>query len=484
MTGSDVLAVAIDGACWPLIEEWINEGELPNIASIREEGTWGDLESCVPPVTCPAWKCYSTGKNPGKLGVFWWENLDIDERKSVVPNSRHFSSAELWDLLNEAGYSTGVVGMPLTFPPKSLDGFMVAGGPGVPDTGFAEPESVETELREEFDYSPRPTYPSSVDGESKEQFIEESIDQVDLDFKVAKHLHRQYEVDFLQVCSFEINGPLQHLFYDDEPTKRAWKVIDDHVGDLANEFEHVVIHSDHGTSEMDKQFYVNSWLAREGYLSRNESLFERLADYGLHRDNILGALARVGLREPLSNVSLLRSIARHIPDSSGLFGETEGTAIFDKVDMDETRVIGLAQGPLYVNDDGLTDEEYERLRDDLIRELESLKDPDTGANPIQKVFKREEIYHGGFVGDAPDLVALDAPRYHNKGGIGKTELFGASEWRGNNARTGLYALSGPDVDEKSADADIYDLTPTILEFFGVEPPEDIDGTSVVSARQT
>jgi hypothetical protein len=53
-----------------------------------------------------------------------------------------------------------------------------------------------------------------VTEESGEKFIEESIEQVDLDFRAAKH-----DVEFLQVCSFEINGLLRHLFYDGEPTR-------------------------------------------------------------------------------------------------------------------------------------------------------------------------------------------------------------------------------------------------------------------------
>lgn len=484
MTDGDVLAIAIDGACWPLVDQWIEDGQLPNIEQLRDEGTWGDLRSCVPPVTCPAWKCYSTGKNPGKLGVFWWENLDLQQQNSTIPTARDFTEPELWDILNEHGISTGVVGMPLTFPPKSLDGFMVAGGPGVPDEGFARPESVENELKSEFDYTPRPTYPSTVEEGSKEQFVEESIHQIDLDFTVAEHLYEEYDVDFLQVCSFEINGPLQHLFYDGEPTKRAWQVIDEHVGTLTEQFETVIIHSDHGTSEMDKQFYVNSWLDREGYLSRNQTLFEQLADYGLTRDNIRGVLDRIGLRERLRNVGFLRSLAQHIPDSSGQFGETEGSAIFDKIDWEETRAVGLAQGPLYIQDDEMDTDTYEAFREQLIRELERLEDDETSQHPVQRVFKREDIYEGPYLDDAPDLVALDAPRYHNKGGIGKRTLFGESEWRGNNARQGLYVLADDTEGCSRVDAEIYDLAPTILHLFGLSVPDDMDGTPLDPVAQT
>jgi predicted AlkP superfamily phosphohydrolase/phosphomutase len=64
-------------------------------------------------------------------------------------------------------------------------------------------------------------------------------------------------------------------------------LIDDHLGDLMADFEHVVIHSDHGTSLIDREFYVSEWLDRRGYLQRSQTTTERLADYGLHCDTIL-----------------------------------------------------------------------------------------------------------------------------------------------------------------------------------------------------
>lgn len=480
MANGSVLAVGIDGACWSLVDNWIDEGELPNLQEIRDNGTWGDLESCVPPVTCPAWKCYSTSQNPGELGVFWWESLDIASKESFTPSSRSFSHPELWDILNDAGVTTGVVGMPLTYPPKEVDGFMVSGGPGAPDHDFTYPEDVEDELKSKFDYTPRPTFPADSEGDNEEEFAEKSIEQVDLDFKVAKHLYEKYDVDFLQVCSFEINAPLQHQFYDGEPTKRAWKIIDDHLGDLADEFEYVVIHSDHGTSEMDQQFFINSWLAQEGYLTRDRSFFERLADYGITRDRLLGVLDTLRLREPLSNIQTLRNLGRRIPDSRGLFGEREGSAIFDKVLWQETDAVGLAQGPLYLNTEKLTEEEYETTRNKLVEEIESIVDEKRNTPPIQQVFKKEDVYHGEHMDKAPDLVALDAPEYHNKGGIGKKELFRESDWRGNNARQGLHVVSGSGVDSARVDAEIYDVAPTILSLFDVDPPSNLDGDKIVS----
>lgn len=476
MNDDNVLVVGIDGACWPLVDRWLEAGKLPNLAALRNDGVWGDLRSCTPPVTCPAWKCYSTGKNPGKLGVFWWENLDLENRRSKIPNANSFDSRELWDVLNDHGISTGVVGMPTTYPPKELDGFMVAGGPGARDKGFASPRRVERDLKREFDYVPRPDYFADIiTPEGRAEYAEKSVEQVDQDFKAAKYLYEREDPQFLQIVSFEINGPLQHFFYDDEPTERAWKIIDGHIGDLAPEFDHVFVVSDHGTSPMDKQFFIDHWLDEHGYLYRDRAVGEWLAERGLHLNRIMNIIDRLHMRNFLSRFQILHDVARHIPSSEGMFGEAEGAAIFEKVDWERTTAVGLAQGTIYLNDNAIKDGTYEEVRASIVAELEALVDPETGSHPIEKVFKKEDIYEGDHVDKAPDLVALDAPAYHNKGGIGKDTIFADSEWRGNNAKNGLYVVEGPAVSPGERSAEIYDLAPTILDLFAVPVPDGIDG---------
>jgi predicted AlkP superfamily phosphohydrolase/phosphomutase len=151
-----MLVIGLDGACWDLIVRWIESGELPNIKRLKERGCWGPMQSCIPPITCPAWHCYATGKNPGKLGVFWWQYLDLKNRKVITPNSKSFKSRALWNYLNDAGYKTGIIGMPTTYPPKKVDGFMVSGGLDCGNAGYTYPRELEIWLRREFDYKPRP----------------------------------------------------------------------------------------------------------------------------------------------------------------------------------------------------------------------------------------------------------------------------------------------------------------------------------------
>ncbi len=475
MNKINMLVIGIDGACWPLINDMIKAGDLPNIQNLRENGVWGNMKSCIPPITYPAWKCYSTGKNPGKLGVFWWEYLDIENKKSIIPDSRSFDSKEIWDYLNDNGITTGIIGMPTTYPPKKVNGFMVSGGPDVGEKDFTYPKSIEKEVKEKYGYFPNFFDKIiQINDENKERVADISLKQIESNFKISEVLYEKEKPDFLQICTFTINGPLQHFFYDDEPTKKAWKIVDSYIGILKDRFQYIIIHSDHGTSPMIKQFFINAWFEKEGYLFRKKSFGDFLIKIGLNR--ILNLLEKTNLIDFILKINMFYSFARLIPDKQGLFGEAEGKAIFQKVNWKKSKVVGSAQGPIYFNNLILNENEKNRLKDEIIKKLESFKDPETGKNPIEKVYRREDIYSGKYSNKAPDLIALDSDEYHNKGGIGIDVLFRKSMWKGNNSRNGLFLISGKGIKKgKNIDIEIYDLAPTILHIFDIPIPNDIDG---------
>src|SRR5512134_915321 len=65
-----IVVIGLDGATFDLIHPWVKEGHLPTFRKIMEEGSWGELESTMPPLTGPAWSSFITGKNPGKHGIY------------------------------------------------------------------------------------------------------------------------------------------------------------------------------------------------------------------------------------------------------------------------------------------------------------------------------------------------------------------------------------------------------------------------------
>lgn len=476
-----VLVIGLDGACWPLIEDWIEDGSLPTIKNLRETGLSGKLESSKPPITCPAWKCYTTGKNPGKLGVYWWNAINLETKEIEVAHAGRFDSEELWDYLNDNDITTGIIGTPLTWPPDAVDGFMVSGGPDAVDEDFYYPNSVENPLDDlEYKLHPDVVFAGDVEPDGKE--VQGIHDLVEQRFELGKRLNKEHKPDFLQITTFYLNSPLQHYFYDDETAvKEIWEKIDAHIDDLADEFDYIVLMSDHGTTPVDKSTHLNAWLKENDYLSVEKPAKGLLADVGLTIQNIAGLLDRIGIKNLLAKSKLLRNIGESVFASNGVSRGLGGEATVKGVNWDKTDAIALPQGPVYLTKDR-DHPEYKKEREQLIEEIRSIKDPETGKNVFDEVKTFEEIYSGNHLEKAPDIMALDHDNYHNRGGLYIDEFFKKADWKGNNGKHGLYLIHGPNIEPEERKASIYDLTPTILSLQEIETPENLDGEPLLTQK--
>jgi predicted AlkP superfamily phosphohydrolase/phosphomutase len=458
----------LDGAHFELIEPWIEAGELPNLERAVETGVTGDLESVLPPVTSPNWKSYLTGKNPGKFGIYWWENVDTDKERIFYPSHRKNRETEYWEILAEND-RTGVMGVPTTFPPKQAGEFVLSGAPDGSNDGFAYPEALEERLIDEYDY--RVTAKNELRA-TPEKAAEEILDIIDTRFTVARDLFGEYELDLLQVTTFYINS-LHHYFWDHEYTKRGWKVIDDHLGEFLDEGHDVVLMSDHGSNEIETVFHINSWLEREGYLQLDAGAAKLIHRLGVNRDRVLRILSPLGL-QGIAKRFAPQFILDLVPDEQGELPRESKTS---NIDWEVTDVVASGQGPIYLTADEGT-AEYEATREHLMTQLDGLEGPN-GEAIVAEVHRGEDVYSGEYADEAPDLVVEQARGIHIQGSIGRDEVFSEPAedgWKGENKREGLFVATGPSFDEGDADTlSILDLGPTLLHLKGQEIPRDMDG---------
>jgi predicted AlkP superfamily phosphohydrolase/phosphomutase len=462
------IVIGLDGASFDLIAPWLRAGKLPNLQRLIDNGVKGRLKSCLPPTTSPSWKCYSTGKNPGKLGIFWWENIDFENRRIYIPTARA-RTAELWDYLSENGMKAGVINMPLTYPPKQIKGFMIAGGPDAPDRRFTYPSELESRLRNEFGYAVHPSVRSNWWRSGKA--IKEVFPVIENRFKVARTLAKEYELDFLHLTIFYINS-LHHDLWNDEIVQQAWELLDRNIGALIADFEqsNVIIMSDHGTNEINQVFYINTWLEKQGYLRASGRLwFPRLLyRLGLNEEKLFSMAQKLHLSGIARRV-VPKRLRANIPSAIGTM-ELEQKE--DKIIWGKSRAMASGQGPLYLasNSSG--------LREELINKLAKLTNPLTGLKVAHHVYKREDIYQGEFLPEAPDIIIDQSPHTHIRGSIGNKNVFEQPQrWRAENTTAGIFIASGPDFQQgiEVEDISILDLTPTILHQMGFSIPTDMDG---------
>lgn len=65
-----VIVLGFDGADAEMTRQWMDEGRLPNLARLRDQGTFAPLRSTVPSQTPVSWSTFSTGLNPGRHSIF------------------------------------------------------------------------------------------------------------------------------------------------------------------------------------------------------------------------------------------------------------------------------------------------------------------------------------------------------------------------------------------------------------------------------
>ena len=214
----------------------------------------------------------------------------------------------------------------------------------------------------------------------------------------------------------------------------------------------LLIVSDHGFSSFRKAVNLNTWLVRNGYMT-------------------------------LSSADPVRD--RNLDD---LFGR--GT-FWPNVDWTRTRAYALALGQIYVNlrgreRDGIVapGAEYEAVRREVAERLGALRDDETGAPVVRRIYTREDLYSGPYTSESPDLVVGFEKGYRvswqtSLGGIPPDVLEpNERRWSADHCSVdpehvpGVLFSSRPLGAEEAA---ITDVAPTVLRRLGIVPPTEMDG---------
>jgi len=465
------LVFGLDGGNWPLLEEWLEEGHLPNIERLRNEGLWGISESVLPPVTCPNWKCYATSKSPAAHDVYWWEKVDRDTLDIDIPDSRSFTAPELWDYLNDEGLDAGVMNLPMSYPPREIRQFMIAGGPRSREEEYTYPADLETDIERRFGYR---VHPENVITSSKDQSgVDATLDLIETRFETAETLLDETDVDFLHITIFHLNV-LQHYFWNGTPVERAWKLIDNCLGRFLNEGHTIILMSDHGCAEIEDVFHVNEWLRSEGFLAMNPGPADYLMKAGITQERLADIVRSVGLESRIRRY-LPRRIIERFPDEEGIKRDSK----FNKMVRTETDAIASGQGLIYVFHDSGSNR-YDEVMNNLIEKLSQLQTP-RGTDLTSAVYRGDELYPEGHQRFRPDIIFEQGGGVHTSGAVGKGTVFDSTgRWRAENIRDGLFLAHGPNVaNEGRIDTiSILDIAPTILYSMGLDIPRDFEGEPI------
>jgi predicted AlkP superfamily phosphohydrolase/phosphomutase len=499
-----LLVIGLDGASFNVLDPLIAKGYLPNIARLMTGGARANLETTFPPITAVAWSSFMTGKNPGKHGIFEFVMREQKSNRQLAVNASLRQGRAIWDILGDAGNLVIVHNFPCTYPPQAVNGLLIADfmtPRGRRD--FTHPATLLDELEARF--GPYRLHLSQTYANGNvEGVLDELNDELEYKAKVTEYLMTTYEWDaFFQYFwgTDRIQHELWHIFDDEHPRhnreeaakyrERVYKYfqrVDEIVGrliELAGNGAMVWIASDHGFGPAHKYCSFNNWLLQEGFLQLKKDPLTRLKKLmfsaGITPENAFKVVKKL----PLGKLRPARGVGNTAGASKAL-----STFFLSFNDVDWTRSKAFSKGnygQIYVNLKGreangsVEESDYNEVCSAIITKLRALKDPQTGEQWVGRIHRREEIYNGGRVGDAPDISFLPRDmRYLPLGSADFTsnkfmvEAFGIS---GCHRMEGVMIASGEAI-KQSFDAvqtSIYDVTPTILYLSGYEVPEDMDG---------
>jgi len=498
-----LLVIGLDGASFNVLDPLIEKGYLPNLAKLIEGGARADLVTTFPPITAVAWSSFMTGKNPGKHGIFEFVRLDHDSKRELAVNASFRQGRAIWDLLSDAGRPVIVHNFPCTYPPHDLNGLMIADfmtPKGKRD--FTRPLSLLSELEDKF--GPYRLHLSQTYAGGKAQgVLDELNDELEYKAKVAEYLMTEYEWDaFFQYFwgTDRIQHELWHIIDEGHPRHnpeeaREYKEkvyayfnrVDEITGrliELAGKDAMVWVASDHGFGPAHKYCSFNIWLLQEGFLKLKTDALTRFKKMMFS----LGLTPEVAFKLIKKLPGSLRPArgASNQPGTSKLLS----TVFLSFNDVDWTRTQAFSKGnygQIYVNLKGrepngmVSEQEYDAVCERIVERLKALKDPKTGEPWAGQVFRREQVYEGPRVADAPDVAFLPRDmRYLPLGNADFTsnkfmvDAFGIS---GCHRMEGVMIGNGAAVKPRSRldVASIYDVTPTMLYLLGEAVPEDMDG---------
>jgi predicted AlkP superfamily phosphohydrolase/phosphomutase len=500
MTRTDkVLIIGLDGATFDLIGPWAEAGCLPGLARLMRGGVHGRLQSTLPPVTSPAWPSFLTGKNPGKHGVF--DFITPSAGQFGLVNATHIKSPTIWDILSEAGRKVGSINVPVTYPPRPVNGFMVTGLLSPSNERITYPPDLLSRYKDEL--GPYRVTPNVQYKPGNEQaFIADLQDMVKTRGRYALRLLQDQPWDCAMVHFLALDVAQHalwrhmdesHPLHTPEGSARwgdairdMYALVDGYVGQMVELAERegaaVMVMSDHGFGPLHYIVNLNMLLLEAGLLQLRRDVVTQLRALafrsGLTPAGVYHLVAGLGMQD----------LAARVPK------ETRNAIVsrilsFESVDWSRTRAYSMGHvGQIYVNlrgrePHGIVEPgaEYEAVLDEVEAALRTLRHPDTSEPLLERTIRRDEACHGPYCDHSPDMhIILDGyrcisfPLFATEGKIITRQIRGDS---GCHRAHGIFIAAGPGIKtgQEIEGAHITDLAPTLLHLLGLPVPDDMDG---------
>ncbi|HDS08838.1 MAG TPA: hypothetical protein ENN73_01305, partial [Firmicutes bacterium] len=269
-----VFFIGIDAGDFKYIEPLVKRNKLPNFRKLIQSGAWCVLESTNPPLTPVAWTTLLSGLGKSEHKVFSWTKFS-DDLKEITPiNANDIKIPRVWDILNVYGIKSVVMNLPLTYPAYPINGVMVSGfdAEAYDDRATAMTEPLKNEFKEKYpDYSIMVEYKNIYQGLEifKKLWKEDCRKKTEAFIYLMNKTSAQFGILVYMIVD-HLNHYIPYgLKKHRTQVEWAYSIVDQEIGRIMDEMEKtdsIIICSDHGSVFIKQNFFINKWLADNGYL--------------------------------------------------------------------------------------------------------------------------------------------------------------------------------------------------------------------------
>jgi len=418
---------------------------MPNLKKILSQGfRLHQMNASIPDISSVSWTSFNTGVNPGEHGIYGFTDLKPDTYSLTFPNSKDVKAPPFWEILGKTNHQTStlfqkyhhkinqpyrsiIFNVPHTYPALPMKGILISGFVAIDLKKATFPESV-------YPYLHSIHYLIDVEAEKAKEdkvaFMKSLFDCIEIRKKAISHFLTEESWDLFFACITETDR-LHHFFFDASKDKenphyesflRFYVELDKFIKYLYEQFMErasekglFLILSDHGFAPVKKEVYLNRFLEEKGFLvlKKEGNYYERVEN--------------------------------------------------------RTRAFNLDPARIYLHDQDryrrgtVRNEERLNLLGEIKGALRDLKG-ENGEEVIDKIYEKEEIYHGPQTGSAPDLVCLPKDGYDLKGTLEKKEIFGHNIFTGMHTWHDAFCIL-PENITFSKKPSVDHLTDYVLQYF-------------------
>ena len=333
-----------------------------------------------------------TGTGPGTHGIFGFIDLKPGTKEIRFPSFRDVKVPTFWDRLGKKDKKCIIVNQPSTYPARPIPGILVSGFVAIelsksvfPARHIGDLKRMNYELdiethraRKDSDYLIR-SLDSSLEG--RRQALNLFWDKEDWDYFQLVVTGTDRLQHYLWNAIEDVNHPYHGAVID------YYKKVDSLIGEVVEKFEkktgkaggELFLLSDHGFTKIKKEFNLNTWLEKEGFLSLPE---------------------------------------RDKPDLQKLTG----------------KAFALDPGRIYFNskdrfpEGTVSPDDFPSLAEEISEKLLSIEY--NGDKVVKEVHKCRDIYEGPETPSGPDLIVLTNYGYDVKGALGKNDVLTETDLQG------------------------------------------------------